>query len=115
MRLVVWEWRKLFRLPALWVFVGLCLVFNILLLAGPSAQDRAFFHDTSADATALGQRVDDDFLTGLDTLPDTENREILHQSVEGLDNIFTHYGTGELTAFYQNLMAGDSLAQSWTE
>lgn len=115
MRLVVWEWRKLFRLPALWVFVGLCLVFNILLLAGPSAQDRAFFHDTSADAAALGQRVDDDFLTGLDTLPDTENREILHQSVEGLDNIFTHYDTGELTAFYQNLMAGDSLAQSWTE
>lgn len=32
MRLVVCEWQKLFRLPALWVFVGLCLVLNGLLL-----------------------------------------------------------------------------------
>ena len=54
MRLAVWEWRKLFRLPALWVFVGLCLVLNGLLLSSPSAMDRAFFHDTSADAAALG-------------------------------------------------------------
>ena len=66
MRLVVWEWRKLFHLPALWVFVGLYLVLNGLLLSSPSAIDRAFFHDTSADAAALGQRVDEDFLAGLD-------------------------------------------------
>lgn len=113
MRLAVWEWRKLFRMPALWVFVGLCLAFNGLLLASPSAIDRAFFNDTSADAALLGQRVDENFLAGLDALPDTENREILRQSVEGLENIFTDYDTGELTDFYQNLMDGDTLAQSW--
>lgn len=113
MRLAVWEWRKLFRMPALWVFVGLCLVFNGLLLASPSSVNRAFFNDTSAGAALLGQRVDEDFLAGLDALPDTENREILRQSVEGLENIFTDYDTGELTDFYQNLMEGDTLAQSW--
>ena len=113
MRLAVWEWRKLFRMPALWVFVGLCLVFNGLLLSSPSALDRSFFNDTSADAAALGQRVDEAFLAGLDALPDTENREILRQSAEGLENIFTDYDTGELTDFYQNLMEGDTLAQSW--
>ncbi len=43
MRLLVWEWRKLFRLPALWVFLGLCLVLNGVLLSAPSALDRAFF------------------------------------------------------------------------
>lgn len=115
MRLAVWEWRKLFCLPALWVFVGLCLVLNGLLLASPSAMDRAFFHDTSADAAALGQRVDENFLVGLAALPDTENRELLRQSVAGLENTLEDYDTGELTGFYQSLMEGDSLAQSWME
>ncbi len=113
MRLAVWEWRKLFRLPALWVFVGLCLVLNGLLLASPSATDRAFFHDTSSDAAVLGQRVDEDFLAGLAALPDTENRELLRQSVAGLENTLESYDTQELTNFYQSLMEGDSLAQSW--
>lgn len=113
MRLAVWEWRKLFRLPALWVFVGLCLALNGLLLSSPSAMDRAFFHDTSADAAALGQRVDDEFQTGLAALPDTENRELLRQSVVGLENTLEDYDTGELTNFYQSLIEGDSLAQNW--
>lgn len=113
MRLAVWEWRKLFSLPALWVFVGLCLALNGLLLSSPSAMDRAFFHDTSADAAVLGQRVDDEFQTGLAALPDTENRELLRQSVVGLENTLEDYDTGELTDFYQSLMEGDRLAQSW--
>ena len=107
--LAVWEWRKLFRLPALWVFVGLCLLLNGLLLSSPSAMDRAFFHDTSADAAVLGQRVDDEFQTGLAALPDTENRELLRQSVVGLENTLEGYDTQELTNFYQSLMEGDSL------
>lgn len=113
MRLAVWEWRKLFHLPALWVFVGLCLILNSLLLSSPSAIDRAFFNDTSADAAALGQRVDEDFLEGLAALSDTENRELLRQSVAGLENTLEDYDTQELTNFYQSIMAGDSLAQSW--
>ena len=31
-RLLAYEWGKLFHLPALWVFLGLCLAFNGLLL-----------------------------------------------------------------------------------
>lgn len=115
MRLAVWEWRKLFRLPALWVFVGLCLILNGLLLSSPSAIDRVFFNDTSADAAALGQRVDEDFLEGLAARSDTENRELLRQSVAGLENTLEDYDTQELTNFYQSIMAGDSLAQSWME
>lgn len=113
MRLAVWEWRKLFRLPALWVFVGLCLALNGLLLSSPAALDRAFFNDTSADAALLGQRVDEEFLAGLDALPDTENRALLRPYVTGLENTLEGYDAGELTAFYQDLMKGDTLAQSW--
>lgn len=57
--------------------------------------------------------MDDEFQTGLAALPDTENRELLRQSVVGLENTLEDYDTGELTDFYQSLMEGDRLAQSW--
>ena len=66
MNLAVYEWRKLFRLPALWAFLALCLAFNGLLIATLSPYDRAFFNETSQTAKALGQRVDEDFLAGLE-------------------------------------------------
>ena len=68
MNLAVYEWRKLFRLPALWAFLALCLAFNGLLIATLSPYDRAFFNETSQTAKALGQRVDEDFLAGLDAI-----------------------------------------------
>ena len=38
MSLAVCEWRKLFRLPALWAFLALCLAFNgLLILDEPTA------------------------------------------------------------------------------
>ena len=84
MNLAVYEWRKLFRLPALWTFLALCLAFNALLIAGLSPYDRTFFNETSQTAKALGQRVDEDFLAGLDAMPATENRDLLLQSVTGM-------------------------------
>ena len=47
MNLAVYEWRKLFRLPALWAFLARCLAFNGLLIATLSPYDRAFFQNTS--------------------------------------------------------------------
>ena len=62
MSLVRYEWRKLFLLPALWVFLALSLLFNALLICTLSEWDRAFFNDASADAALLGQQVDEPFL-----------------------------------------------------
>lgn len=113
MRLVVYEWRKLLRLPALWVFLGLCLAFNGLLMGTLSPYDRAFFNDTSVDAAALGQRVDGDFLEGLSALPETENRTLLLQSVTGLEDIFETYDTGVLSDFYAGVVERSPLAVDW--
>ena len=87
MNLAVYEWRKLFRLPALWAFLALCLAFNGLLIATLSPYDRAFFNETSQTAKALGQRVDEHFLAGLNAIPATENRDLLRQSVTGMEDI----------------------------
>ena len=113
MNLAVYEWQKLFRLPALWAFLALCLAFNGLLIASLSPYDRAFFNETSRTAKALGQRVDEDFLAGLDAMPATENRDLLRQSVTGMEDIFEIYDTGELADFYAGVVEKSPLAVTW--
>ena len=87
----VCEWRKLFRLPALWVFLALYLAFNGLLIATLTPYDRAFFNETFQTAKALGQQVDEDFWAGLDAMPATESRDLLLESVTGMEDIFETY------------------------
>ena len=113
MSLAVYEWRKLFRLPALWAFLALSLLFNTCLICTLSEWDRAFFNETSADAALLGQRVDQAFCDGLSALPETENRSVLLQSVTGLENIFETYDTGILKEFYTDMVKDSPTASSW--
>ena len=113
MNLAVCEWRKLFRLPALWAFLALCLAFNGLLIASLSPYDRALFNETSAAAEALGQRVDGDFLAGLAARPATEERDLLLQSVTGLEDIFETYDTSTLADFYTGVVEKSPTAVKW--
>lgn len=113
MSLAVYEWRKLFRLPALWAFLGLSLLFNVFLICTLSEWDRAFFNETSADAALLGQRVDQTFLDGLAALPETENRTVLLQSVTGMEDSFETYDAGILKEFYTDVVKASPTAASW--
>lgn len=113
MSLAVYEWRKLFRLPALWAFLALSLLFNALLICTLSEWDRSFFNETSADAALLGQRVDQAFCDGLSALPETENRAVLIQSVTGLEDLFETYDTGILKEFYTDVVQASPTAASW--
>ena len=115
MSLAVYEWRKLFRLPALWAFLGLSLLFNALLILSLSDQDRTFLNETSADAALLGQRVDETFQERLAALPETENRAVLLQSVTGLEDPFETYDTGILKEFYRDMVKDSPTAASWME
>ena len=115
MSLAVYEWRKLFRLPALWAFLGLSLLFNALLILSLSDQDRTFFNETSADAALLGQRVDETFPERLAALPETENRTVLLQSVTGLEDPFETYDTGILKEFYRDMVKDSPAAAAWME
>lgn len=113
MSLAVYEWRKLFRLPALWAFLALSLLFNALLICTLSEWDRTFFNETSADAALLGQRVDRAFCDGLSALPETENRSVLLQSVTGLEDVFETYDTSVLKEFYTDVVKNSPTAASW--
>lgn len=112
MTLVVYEWRKLCRLPALWVFFLLCLVFNgLLVLREYDSRER--FNDTSAVAAFLGQQVDDTYTQRLAAMPRTEHREILLSAVTAMDNIYEDYEIESLSAFYANQVRSSPPAVGW--
>ena len=113
MRRWAWEWRKLFCLPALWVFWGLSLLCNGLLILSVSGPDRDFLNGTSRDAALLGHRVDSVFLEQLDALPSTQNRTLLLDSARGMENIFQDYDTGRLREFYQDVVGASPTASAW--
>ncbi len=103
MTLLCCEWRKLFRLPALWVFLGLSLLFNGFLMVG-QWHTRQPFNAISADAALLGQRVDSDFREKLSALPETEVREAVLRATEDYTDIFETYDTQRLTAYYRGMV-----------
>ncbi len=112
MRLVGWELRKVLPLPALWVFLALCLVLNGALILS-EAQTRESFHTASAAAGQFGQRVDDTFPAKLSTLPETPSRDTLQEAVTGLTDLFETYDTKSLAGRYVSLVENSPLAVQW--
>ena len=110
MTLLVHEWRKLARLPALWSFLALCLAFNGLLLFEADAL-REPFNEASALAEELGQRVDADWIARLEARPRTEYEDILLSSVREMTDLFEAYDTKDLAGFYANVMESSPAAQ----
>jgi len=112
MKLAIYEWRKLAALPALWVFLALCLAFNGLLMAG-HLPGRELFQAAGQVTEQLGQRVDRDFLAGLEDLPQTPYKRTLQDTAAGMENIYASFDLDELTAFYQHQVRKSPLAVSW--
>ena len=106
MKLIFYEWRKLFYLPALLIFIGLCLLLNGVLIISKSDYNRNFFNDVSVVANNLGEHVGDKFKIQLKEIAVTEDRKDLLESVSYMYDIFDNYNTKELKVqvyFHQKL------------
>lgn len=90
MGIVAYEVRKVFRVPALWGFFLLGLAFNILLIAGQD-YERGYFNNIRN-------------LAGQSVLCAGEK-----------DNVFAGYDTGNLAAFYANIVMESRTAVRWVE
>ena len=110
MTLLIWEWRKLVRLPALWVFLALCLAFNGILLFEADSL-RQPFNEASAIAKELGQRVDGDFLERLENRSRTEYGDMILAEAQEMTDIFADYDTKYLSDFYADVLEGSPAAQ----
>ena len=111
MTLLGYEWRKLARMSALWVFAALCLLFNIFYVSS-AGYNRRFVNETSQTAARLGSRVDAAFLEGLSAMDRTKNQDLLLTGCRELTDVFAFYDTAGLTESYRYWL-GDSLAGRW--
>lgn len=115
MTMMIFEWRKLARLPALWGFLALCLAFNGLLLWEEDSL-RQPFNEASTIAEELGQRVDGTFLEGLEDLPRTEYGDMVLSAAREMTDIFEDYDTRDLAGLYEGVVKSSPAAvrlMSW--
>ena len=112
MTLAVCEWQKLFRLPTLWGFLLLCLIFNWYLI-GSAAYGREPFNQVSAVTAELGQRVDEAFRDRLTAQTPGELRDALAEAAAGMENIYADYDLTSLSRFYQEQVKESPLASGW--
>ncbi len=130
MKLIHYELKKLFCLPALWVFLVLCLIFNGMLIYAQGQKEercgdflipmRDIFNEISETARRLGQRVDDSFLEGLsDSGLSAESGELMRNAVAGEENrakersTFAPAVTEGLSQYYQSRVRSSPTAVSW--
>ena len=111
MILLKYEWRKLARMPALWAFIALCLLFNVFYISS-AGYHRRDVNEASRTASLLGQRVDGSFLERLSGMERTEYQDSILKSCRELGNVFENYDTAELTGLYRYWLGG-SLAGRW--
>lgn len=114
MTLLGYELRKLFRLPALWVFLALCLALNFMLIFS-SEYGLPFFNETSETASVLGQRVNEDFVAGLGEIPQTENGDILAGAVADMTDTFDDFDVDSLSQYYESMVAESPTAVHWMQ
>lgn len=114
MTLLGYELKKLFRLPALWVFLTLCLALNFMLIFSCD-YGLPFFNETSAAASVLGQRVDDGFITGLNEMQQTENRDVLLEAVTGMTDEFDDFDVNSLSQYYESMVEESPTAVRWMQ
>lgn len=112
MSLALYEWRKLSRLGALWVFVALCLALNGIFIAEEATgENRGYIASASDAVSELGARVDADFVSGLAMLPDTGYRAALLEAARAAENVFDGYDTDALSDFYAERVSSSPAAQ----
>ena len=115
MRLLLrYEWSKLARLPALWGFLALCLAFNCLLI-GSGDHWRWEWNETAAMTGELGQRVNQDFLDGLEQRPQSDYRDYLLSAGEGMTDIYEDYDLKALSGFYNGYVKSSPTAAALME
>lgn len=90
MRLIAYEAKKIVCIPALWGFLALSFLFNVLLMSG-QGYEHDYFNQLRTGAEESGYRADEE------------------------DNVFAGYHTENLAAFYENIVRESPVAVRWVE
>lgn len=111
MKFAIFEWKKLFRLPAVWVFLLLCLLFNTAMILGKSGKEESF-QSFGRLARACGQRISSAHFSFSYTRPE-EERALLLSSLDAAENTFVSYDASLLSEHYQEILSSSPAAKIW--
>lgn len=109
-KLMVYEWKKLIFFPALWGFLCLCLVLNILVIFNTSPHIRDDFQKISRLTARLGQQVDGTFSEKLAEDMSLEDAEKLLPYLSEMTDIYEAYDTDSLAKYYTGITAASPAA-----
>lgn len=110
-KLMVYEWKKLIFFPALWGFLCLCLVLNILVIFNTSPHIRDDFQKISRLTARLGQQVDGTFSEKLaEDIPSEKAAEKLLPYLSEMTDIYEAYDTDSLAKYYTGITAASPAA-----
>lgn len=97
--LVRWELRKLWEMPVFWVFLLLCIVFNVLLAAGSQYGTDYISYVKEVRKTA-GSRMGKEFDEKVSRMADCAQKELLIQETAGARDVFETYSPKETAEMY---------------
>lgn len=92
--LVGWEIKKLCTMPMMYIFVLLCIGFNILMILG-SRYGEAYVAYVREARQTTGSQMGVRFQEQAKKLPDSEEKELLLRETEGAEDIFETYDAGK--------------------
>lgn len=97
--LFFWELKKLSAVPMFWIFISLCIAFNCILIF--SARYATDYVSYIADVTEIvGGQMGESFDEALSQLPNTEYRDTLIASTNGMTDIFENCETSDIADYY---------------
>lgn len=105
MSLLRYELKKLLTLPMLWVFVALCLAFNLCITLGYRYKivDYPFFAYVTETASVTGTELGDDFTEKLSALPENREKSRLLAETTNFPAIYRDYDASSLADAYIGL------------
>lgn len=104
MALLVFEFKKLLEQPMIFIFLGLCLVFNMAWVLSANL-DQKYLNYVESVQKEIGTSLTPDMKKELVTLPEQKFKNRLVQVTEEKDNLFLNTSVASLaervTSFYQ--------------
>ena len=108
------EYRKIIRFVPLWIYLGICLLFNIILTF--NSGDVVYFNGMSSIAAEAGQKLDEKFISRLSSLQNNPYMQDALDIAENLSPLYENYDVDvNLTSYYADLVSSSQKAVSIVE
>ena len=105
------EYRKIIRFVPLWIYLGICLLFNIILTF--NSGDVIYFNGMSSIAAEAGQKLDEKFISRLSSLQNNPYMQDALDIAENLSPLYENYDVDvNLTSYYADLVSSSQKAVS---